>query len=469
MRGSLLVLSAALGGAACGRFGFEPAPDAGADGPAVGFVFAASTTDETVGTHAIGIALASPAAADVEVDVAVAGGTATAGADFTITAGHLVIPAGQTAVDVVLAITADGTAEPDETVELALTARGASVGRATHTATISANALPRVQFASPGSTADEGQGTVGVDVVLDTAASGEVVVGLTAAGTATSDDYALTGTMVVIPAGATSAPVPIAVVDDALDEEDETVALHLAPISGAVAASQVDHVHAIVDDDAPPTVGFATAELDIPEAGGPVALQVTLDAPSGKEIKVEVTLGASTLSAADVTWAPAPLTFPPGTTTQTWLVTPLDDALDEGEESAILGLSGATNATVRPSAATMEVSVLDDDPPPSLRWNPSARTVGEGAGTVTLIAELSAASGQPVRFALTGATTNDYTTPTGLFTIPPGALAADVIVAISQDTAVEGTEVFAINLSGVVNATVVAGGGTFGLTIVDDD
>jgi|GEM_PF-820453 len=79
----------------------------------------------------------------------------------------------------------------------------------------------------------EGGAPVTVTVGLSSPAGvGGASVTLTATGTATGDDYTLSSTIVVIAEGATAGTATITVIDDALDDDDETIVLNAA-LSGS--------------------------------------------------------------------------------------------------------------------------------------------------------------------------------------------------------------------------------------------
>src|SRR3954470_1810354 len=102
---------------ACGGGGGN---DAG-DQATVAFALATSSGDESATPAQIAIELSAPlASANAVVDVAVTGGSATAGGDFPLAAGTVSTPAGGTRGTADLAIVQDGFDKPDETVELTI-------------------------------------------------------------------------------------------------------------------------------------------------------------------------------------------------------------------------------------------------------------------------------------------------------------------------------------------------------------
>ncbi len=85
--------------------------------PSVAFDAASQSAGEGVGTVLMTVQLSAVAEADVTVPFTVdTGSTATAGADYTIDASPLVIPAGATSGTIMLTVKNDLRDEPDETV-----------------------------------------------------------------------------------------------------------------------------------------------------------------------------------------------------------------------------------------------------------------------------------------------------------------------------------------------------------------
>ena len=80
-------------------------------------------------------------------------------------------------------------------------------------------------------------------------------------GTATGGgvDYTLASGTLTFNPGVTSQVVNVTVVNDALDEDDETVAVTLSAPSNATLGAQTTHTYTIADDDATPSVQFAAA------------------------------------------------------------------------------------------------------------------------------------------------------------------------------------------------------------------
>ena len=198
--------------------------------------------------------------------------------------------------------------------------------------------------------------------VMLSAASGELVkykvrrVEL-ASDTATGDDlkheilYLEQGE---IAAGETSVYLRADIIlDDTLDEPDETFTLEIYDFENATAGDQTRATITIEDDDDPPSVSVADAEAT---EGDPAEFAVTLSAASGQTVTVGVATSiesSDTAAAGDFTAVPATtLTFMPGDTAKTVMVQTTADTTDEPDETFTLTLSSPSNVTLGDATAT---------------------------------------------------------------------------------------------------------------------
>jgi hypothetical protein len=110
---------------------------------------------------------------------------------------------------------------------------------------------------------------------------------------------------------------------------------------------------------------------------------------------------------------------------------------------------------------------------PSVQFSTAAYSVNESAGTATITATLSAASGLTVTVSYatsngTGIAGSDYVTASGTLTFSPSLLTQTFAVPITNDSLDESDETVVLTLSNPVNATLGAPNPAT-LTIVDDD
>ena len=195
---------------------------------------------------------------DVAFDYATTGGTAAAGTDYEAASGRATIAAGQTSVTIPVAVLGDAAPEADETIVLTFSQpANATLGSRSATATIR-NDDTVVTIAD--AVADESAGELVFAVTLSQPVAAEVILTYsTANGTArTPGDYTTTKGTLVIPAGATQAEVRVPLVDDTLDEADETFALRYTVTANAVAAATQANA-TIRDDDSALRLGDTAA------------------------------------------------------------------------------------------------------------------------------------------------------------------------------------------------------------------
>ncbi len=166
--------------------------------------------------------------------------SALAGADYTLTSGTLTFTAGQVLKTFSVPILNDTAWEPSESFQVTLTnprpGPGTSLG-AVSSATVTIaddDAGGTIQFASASYVVDEGAGQARITVTRSGgAASGATVAYLALEGTATPNtDYEPSRGTLTFAAGETEATFTVPIVDDALPERGEIVALRLGATGG---------------------------------------------------------------------------------------------------------------------------------------------------------------------------------------------------------------------------------------------
>jgi len=213
---------------------------------------AASQSGAETGTMAVTAQLSATSAVDVTVPFTVTG-TATNGTDYTITPTPITIPAGSTTAAVTITLTEETIYESDETVIVTMgSPTNANIGATTvHTATITNDdPYPTVSWSSASSASVYENGTLVVLAQLSNPTTVNVTVPYTISGPATSGiDYTVTASPLTITAGSTTATATITVLDDALDEADETVILTIGAPTNADPGATTVHTATITDDD----------------------------------------------------------------------------------------------------------------------------------------------------------------------------------------------------------------------------
>src|SRR5207244_3524727 len=225
-------------------------------------------------------------------------------------------------------------------------------------------------------------------------------------------DYSLAIATLTFAPGVTNQNINITVVNDALDEDDETIRITLNPTNATLGAIAT-YTYTILDDDPLPSLSINNASVTEGNNNGnnPATYTVTLSAVSGRTVTVNYATADGTATApADYTATSGTLIFNPGETNKTINVQVQGDSLYELNETFTVNLSSPTNATI--TTATGTGTIIDDDPAPSVTLSLSGSPMAEAGGVATVTATLSAVSGQlvTVNIAISGTATitNDY-------------------------------------------------------------
>ena len=407
-------------------------------------------------------------------------GTATAGAlgdpqDYVVwSRWSITIPDGSSSASTVQALgftmTDDSEVEGDETIILKATAPGLSVSPVV--LTVSDNDKEDIVLsASPDSLGESDAATsVTVTATLSGGArSSDTVVSIGAlSGTATEDsDYTATSlTSITIPANSASGTGTFTVtpVSDYLSELDETIWVEGTTRGGLTVGRAI----LTIEDEYVNNIELSVSRTSIAENAGATEVTVTATRETARDVDTVVKLSLSgTAKVQDDYTAPLPvtITIPANQTTgaATLTVTPVHDALDEGDETIRL-YGTAICHTVSTTDITLTNAVLEA-PVISFETAPTSVTEGsdatyvvklEGSRTTNVTVKFQTADG----LAVAG---QDYTAVDTTLTFTPTESTKTVTVTTLADTVFEPTEDFTVTLS---NAQ---GGGGLAPEIVKGD
>ena len=172
---------------------------------------------------------------------------------------------------------------------------------------------------------------------------------MTGTATGSGTDYTLANGTLTISAGATTGTITIAgIIDDSIDEPNETVIVTLSNPSNATLGSDSAHTYTINDDENTPTIDFNTTSSSGAESVSSAGLTVDLSAESSQNVTVSYAVtGTATGSGTDYTLANGTLTISAGSTAGTITIASIvNDALDDANETVIVTLSSPSNATL---------------------------------------------------------------------------------------------------------------------------
>lgn len=224
----------------------------------------------------------------------------------------------------------------------------------------------------------------------------------TANGTATASvDYVASSlTSQTIPAGSSTYFFTVLGNGDLLNEPTETFFVN---VTNVVNATVVDGqgVGTITNDDPLPSLSIDDVAVVEGNSGTVNAVfTVTLNAASGQTVGVNyATADGAATQPADYTSTSGTLTFTPGQTTRTITVPVIGDTVPEANESFVVNLSGATNATISDNQG--QGTITNDDVPVSV--SPGSLPGGTVAAAYSQTFTGSGGTG-PYTFAVTAGT-----------------------------------------------------------------
>ena len=361
----------------------------------VGLAPIVSVHDTTVTEGAVAhftLTLDQPATQPTQVLVRTSDGSATSPDDYETTIGSVTFATGEDTKTFDVATVDDTVHESDESFTLDVTG-GDAIAVGSGTATIVDNdAAPTVTAFD--AVASEG-GTVSFTLQLsgasDTATAVEVT---TSDGTATAGtDYIAVDQIVGFGPGVTEATIDVPTTPDTLVEANETFTLTLSNPAGLTIATPTATA-TIFDDDFPAIV--PGAPISASEGGGGVTIPVRLQQPSPRDITAVAvtTLGQGLGSAdnSDFLLAPTTLFFPAGSVEQDLTLIPIDDNVDEPDETFSLTLLFTEDNPLD----TRTITITDNDPPPMLSIEDASVTEGDNGTTERIVcADARSAFGVP--------------------------------------------------------------------------
>ena len=291
-------------------------------------------------------------------------GVATAGSDYVTNSGTFTFNNGETIKTLTLSILEDTLVEGDESFSVVLSnpSPGTVLLNGTATVTILDNDTG-LAFAPASYIVDEGGTNIVLTVLRTNANTGTVTVSYGSTnGTATAGaDYGAVAGVLTFTNGESLKTITIPIVDDTQVEGDEnfTVTL-LNPTGGAQFIGPSVASVTIVDNDA--GLAFSSATYAVLESGVSATITVIRSGITNSIVGVNYSTSDGTATnGSDYVSASGTLTFTNGEIVKTFIVSVIDDTIEEGAESVLLKLTGPTGqaSLLNPNAATL--TIVDND------------------------------------------------------------------------------------------------------------
>ncbi len=410
-------------------------------------------------------------------------GTASAPSDFAAAQSQpFTFNPGETQKPIAIDVIGDLAPEGDESFSVNLSgvtnatiADGQGTGVLTNDDVAAADS---VQLSSLTYAVNEDAGTATVTVLRSAANPGAVSVNYaTSNGTATAgQDYSATsGTLNWAGGDGSAKTFTIPITNDTAQEANETVNITLStPTGGATIGSPGSAVLTIVDNDTQPTISIN--HVSQPEGNAPnqMNFNVTLSGTFGQPVSVNYATANGTATAGSDYTAivSTTLVFQPGETSKPVTVNILGDFVIEPNETVLVNLTDAVNATIFDSQGSG--TLVNDDAAGVIQFDSASYSVTEGTPSVAITVTRTGglASGVTVQFFSNDGTAvsgQDYSRVVGVLTFAPDQASITVNIPIIDDQIFEGPETVSLALDQPT------GGATFGspinafLTIHDND
>jgi uncharacterized repeat protein (TIGR01451 family) len=445
------------------------------------FAVADFVAGELAGSKTIVVTRSGSSNGIVQVNFAtVAGGTATAGADYISTNGTLVFADGVTTQTFDVTILDDLAVEGYETIALRLTSPvgfgvGAVLGPvANGTLAIVDNELSpgQIGFSAATYSVSEASASSVITVVRTNGTQGSVSVNFaTANGTAISgaDYVATSGSLIWASGDSASKTFSVLMLADVAVEGNESINLILSSASGGALITGPAATLTIQDDD--DLVQFASTAVTVFESATNAMVTVERIGAGNATVTVDyatVIGGTASYQATNGT-----LTFNPGVTNQFIFVAITNDTLTNVTRTFSVQLSGPGGATLPGAGSLATVTVLDDDS--LLAFTTNAVSVLESSGSVALTVTRAGALNSDVSVLYTTTTngtatnTTDYLSTNGVLVFGTNVSSAPITVLLLNDTVVESDETFTVALSSPTGEVSLGAFDTNTVTILNDD
>lgn len=209
-----------------------------------------------------------------------------------------------------------------------------------------------------------------------------------------------------------------------------------------------------------PSLALELTKSVVEPAGGQksYSVKVSLSKQAKAQISVDYELtGITATSTSDFVVSSDTLIINAGARTAVIPFTINGDLLDEDSETFSIKISNATGATIRESADTSTITILDEDEDSKAGFETEFATVAEGSGLYKVKVKLSSPTEREVQipFTVSGLATlsQDYTVASSSpLSVPPGSDEVEIDLNFLPDSLPEGGESVIVQLLSPSNA-----------------
>ncbi len=223
---------------------------------------------------------------------------------------------------------------------------------------------------------------------------------------------------------------------------------------------------AVVNDNLPAATLTQTAQDSL--GTSTVTVTVRLSFATDTPVTVPLVIGGDATSDL-YSGIPSSVTFAPGETSHTFVVTVGGYQGVHSDETLTISLGYGTQASVPPGTAATSITIVNPYNPPPVSFVQPSLTAGENAGTIGVAVDLGWAPASPVTVPITvsgSAKAGVFSGVPDTLTFPAGVSSQTIPLAIVPDTSIVGSRTVVLTLGSPTNATLGAQA-TFTLIIQD--
>jgi hypothetical protein len=331
----------------------------------------------------------------------------------------------------------------------------------------------RAQFEAATQVVNEADGTATISITRSGNTSGAATVRYTTSnGSATAAaDYSATSGSLAFADGETSKTITVPILDDEMDEANETVSLTINDFmaSGDAAGSLSMMVLTITDNDPPPSISIEDIVVTEGDNGtSSAAITVSLSGPSSKTVRADLSTESGTATYGnyyggtaaygDYYFTIGGVNISPGITSQKINVYINGDVTFEDDETFFINLSNPTDVTIADGQGL--VTIKNDDLLPAVTIGDVTLPEGNtGTKVFSFPIRLSNPSSKEVTVQLKtldgmAKAGGDYQAVNGVVTFNPGETFKLSSIIVNGDSLIEADESFIVDISNPLNASI---------------
>jgi len=412
--------------------------------------------EEDEGLVSIKVTLSESIDEDVNISYIV-DGTAISGVDHNLTNGIITIFSNQTIANKSFYITDDNQYEQEETIIISLEKpNNADLGSnvSCHINILESD-IPTVQWSVSSQSILENIGTVNITASLNQVCSIDINVPYVVNGTSMQNvDHTLSEGTIIIPAGQFTKSQSFQIVEDDLEEDDETIIITITDDTNAYVGGIASQTITIIDHTRP-IVEWDNALLLVLEDSGSVTITAVLSKATNFELSVPYTVNGTATYPFDHELSEGDIIFSANNQIAVKTFNLRNDHICDENKTIIISLMETIDVKTG-QINSQTITIIDNDCPPTVNWLIESQSVSENITSVEITASLnySTENNVIVPYTVAGTALNavDYTIENFEIIIPAGHTTSSQFVHILNDNNAENNETIIFTIQQPINA-----------------